>query len=96
MDPMTVLMWIILGAVGGFLHWIIPTTGDKPDDLVEMVKRVVAGAIAVPLIMASGVSVYPQVEQFGYLGQVLLGYFSIDIWKMFRDYGVEKKKASTN
>ena len=92
MDPITVLIWIVAGAVGGFLHWIIPTAGDKPDDWVELVKRIVAGAIAVPVVMASGVEVMPQIQNYGILGQILIGYFSIDIWKMLRDYRINKNK----
>ena len=94
MDPMTVIMWVVMGAIGGFLHWIIPTAGDKPDNWMELLKRVIAGAIAVPLVMASGISVMPELENYGYIGQVLLGYFAIDVWKMLRDYRAARARAT--
>ena len=92
MDPIAILIWILVGALGGFFHWIMPVRGDMPRDWVELVKRIIAGAVLVPVIFATAdglVAVFPWILVFvklGYLGGFFMGYFAIDIWKVFRDY----------
>lgn len=94
MDIMTILIWIGLGAIGGFIHWILPTPNDKPNDIVQMAKRIIAGAIVVPIVMSSATYFNIDILKFGVIGQIFLGYFAIEILRTLRNLMQNKNMLS--
>ena len=82
---------IILGLVGGFMHWILPYSDDEDRSITALAKRIVAGIIAVFIVYYGGEAIlaplgYTIISQFGTIGLIFVGYFGLDILKVIRDY----------
>lgn len=82
---------IIIGLVGGLLHWALPYSADEDRSPKGLAKRAFAGIVAVFVVYYGGDAIlkligYDIISAFGNIGLIFVGYFGLDILKIIRDY----------